>query len=135
MKIWIAGYIGSGKTSLAKTIGNVFSFDEIEMLLTKKGYQPKLLNNRQFKEVVAMEIRKLKEPIIEGIQCCDYYQKGDKVYFVKTNIFQSLKRCYQRDGKKKILRHLFDNFILFYRFKILYIKAFINKDLISDINT
>jgi nucleoside-triphosphatase THEP1 len=134
MKIWITGYIGSGKSTLVKKISNVFEFDNIEIILKEKGYNLKNMSNKDFKNIVSKELNSIKNTIIEGIQAPDYYKKGDKVYFVKTNFLKSIKRCYQRDGIKKLWSNLKDNIVLIFKLKILYIKTLLNKDLIKNIN-
>lgn len=133
MKIWITGYIGSGKSTISKQFDNVFEFDCIEIFLKEKGYNLKNITKRSFKSIVAKELAEMNNIIIEGIQCCDYYKKGDKIYFVKTSFIKSIKRSYKRDGLKKIVRHCFDNFILTFKLKVLYIKALLNNDIIFDI--
>lgn len=134
MKVWITGYIGSGKSTLTSKLKPVFEFDLIEIRLRDKGYNITELSRKKFNELVKSEVKLLDNIYIDGIQCCDYYSKGDKVYFVKCNIFKSTARAIKRDGKKKSLRNIFDNIVLFFRLKMLYLKAKMNKDVIKDLN-
>lgn len=133
MKVWITGYIGSGKSTLASKIGNVFEFDFIEKRLKDKGHKLSNLSNKEYKALVKEELMSLNNVVLEGIQCCDYYTKGDKVYFVKTNFFTSTNRALKRDGKKKSLRNIFDNLALFFKLKLLSFKVRKNKDLIKKV--
>ena len=133
MKVWITGYIGSGKSTLTSKLKPVFEFDLIEIRLRDKGYNITELSRKKFNELVKSEVKLLDNIYIDGIQCCDYYSKGDKVYFVKYNIFKSTARAIKRDGKKNSLRNIFDNIVLFFRLKMLYLKAKMNKDVIKDL--
>lgn len=134
MRVWITGYIGSGKSTLSSKLEQVFEFDFIEKRLKDKGFDVTNLSQKDFKLLVKNELKSLDNIYLDGIQCCDYYSKGDKVYFVKCNIFKSTLRANKRDGKKKVWSNIIDNFILFFRFKMLYLKAKFNKDVIKDIN-
>lgn len=133
MKVWITGYIGSGKSTIASKINGVFEFDFIEKRLKDKGHNLSALTNKEYKNLVKNELKTLDNLVLEGIQCCDYYTKGDKVFFVKTNFFASTSRACKRDGRKKCLRNFFDNATLFFRLKRLYLKARKNHDLIKNI--
>lgn len=97
MKIWITGYIGSGKSTIAAKLNNVMEFDYIEIFLKEKGYDLKKMSDNEFNTIIKKELNKMENCIIEGIQSCDYYTKGDKVYFVKTNFIRSMIRAYHRD--------------------------------------
>jgi len=130
--IWITGYAGSGKSYLSKNIKDAYEFDEIETLMTNEGYNLKNLNSETFKPLCRDFLNKTQIKILNGVQACDYYKKGDKVYFVKTNIFKSLYNCLHRgETKQKIKQDFKDNFILFFKLKKLYFKVKKNKDLIT----
>ena len=64
MKIWITGYIGSGKSTIAKQFDNVFEFDGIEILLRNKGYNLNSISSKNFKEMTQKELNNLNNIII-----------------------------------------------------------------------
>lgn len=134
MRVWITGYIGSGKSTLASKLEHVFEFDLIEKRLKDKGLNITNISKKEFKVLVKKELKLLDNVYIEGIQCCDYYSKGDKVYFVRSNFFKSTIRAIKRDGKRKIFSHIFDNIILIFRLKMLYLKAKKNGDVTKNLS-
>ena len=131
--IWITGYVGSGKSTISKTIKNCHEFDEIEYLMTKDGINLKKINTKTFQSLCKNYLQKTNVQIFNGIQATTYYKKEDKVYFVKTNIISSTIRSIKRDGIKSLTKNLKDNIILFFTLKILYLKSYINKDIIKNI--
>ncbi len=133
--IWITGYAGSGKSYLSKNIKECQEFDEIETIMTNEGYNLKGITKKEFKKYAKNFLNNTKIKALNGVQAYDYYKKGDKVFFIKTNLFNSLKNCMNRnETKRKIKQDFIDNFILFFKLKILYIKVLINKDLIKTID-
>lgn len=132
--IWITGYVGSGKSTISKKIKECYEFDEIETLMTKDGINLTNINSKDFKPICKEYLKNCNLKALNGIQAVDYYQKGDKVYFVKTNILTSTKRSIKRDGNKRKKSNIKDNILLFFKLKILYLKAFINHDIIKNIN-
>jgi deoxyadenosine/deoxycytidine kinase len=131
--IWITGYVGSGKSTISKNIENCYEFDEIEELMKKEEINLNNINNKTFKPLCKKFLKTTNIKILNGIQAVDYYQKGDKVYFVKTNFIKSTYRSFKRDNKDRHIRNLLDNIILFFKLKILYIKVIKNNDLIKNI--
>lgn len=129
--IWITGYVGSGKSTLSKTIPNVYEFDEIEDLMAKDNVNMDLVTSENFKTECKKYLKNTSVKAFNGIQAVDYYQKFDKVYFVKTSFIESLRRCSKRDSKKKLKEDIKDNIILFFRLKILYMKVLLRKELIK----
>jgi cytidylate kinase len=132
MKYWITGYVGSGKSTISKQFNNIFEFDLIEDILKEKGYELKSMSNREFRKIVKKELKEFNNIVIEGIQCCEYYKKGDKVYFVPTSFWESSKRSYKRDGKRRRFSNLADNIFLAFKLKKLYLKVLLNGDLIKN---
>ena len=130
--IWITGYVGSGKSTLSKYYNEVYEFDEIEDLMSKEINMSKV-NSDNFKEECKKFLKKKDIKVFNGIQAVDYYQKGDKVYFVNTSFLKSLKRCKKRDNKEKYKEDIKDNIKLFFKLKVLYLKALINKDIIKEL--
>lgn len=133
MRVWITGYIGSGKSTLSAKLENVFEFDLIEKRLKDKGLNISDISKKEFKVLVKDELKLLDNVFIEGIQCCDYYTKGDKIYFVRSNFLKSTTRAIKRDGKRKFFSNIFDNIVLFFRLKKLYFKAKMNGDIIKNL--
>ena len=131
--IWITGYVGSGKSTISKNIKDCYEFDEIEDLMIKDGINLSNINQKSFKPICKEYLKTTKVKILNGIQAVNYYQKGDKVYFIKTNFITSTKRSIKRDGKIRKNSNLKDNIKLFFKLKILYIKAYFNKDIIKNI--
>ncbi len=132
--IWITGYVGSGKSTISKNLKNVHEFDEIESLITNTGIKLTNIDKKTFTRICKVYLNNTDIKIFNGVQACDYYKKGDKVYFVKTNFLTSTMRSIKRDRKNKVLSNIIDNIKLFFKLKILYIKAYKNKDIIKDIN-
>lgn len=132
--IWITGYVGSGKSTISKNIKDAYEFDEIEDLMAKEIDMSKV-NSDNFKEECKKYLKNTNVKIFNGIQAVDYYQKGDKVYFVNTSFCKSLKRCKKRDSKEKYKEDIKDNIKLFFKLKTLYIKAWFNKDIIKKIES
>lgn len=131
--IWITGYIGSGKSTICKNIKNCYEFDEIETLMKNDGIDFTNIDKKKFKSICKKYLKTTTIKAFNGIQATDYYQKGDKIYFVKTNFLTSTKRSIKRDGNKNKSRNIIDNIKLFFKLKYLYIKAYLNKDLIKNI--
>jgi len=131
--IWITGYVGSGKSTIAKKHKNVFEFDNIEIMLKKEGYNLKVISDKDYNKLVKMYLDKSKINIIEGIQAYQYYKKGDKVYFVKPGFFKSLKQAKNRGDKSKLKMDIIDNIKLFFILKYFYLRVKINHDIIKEI--
>jgi hypothetical protein len=128
--VWITGYVGSGKSTISKNFLNVFEFDEIEELMLQDHVDMSKVTKDNFKCECKKYLKNTKVKIFNGIQAVDYYQKNDKVFFVKTSFLKSLIRCKKRDSKTKFKQDIKDNMILFFRLKILYLKALKNKSII-----
>lgn len=131
--IWITGYVGSGKSTISRSIKNCHEFDEIESLMIKDGINLNNVSSKNFKVKCKEYLKQTNVKIFNGIQATTYYKKGDKVYFVKTSFFSSTIRSIKRDGTKKLISNLKDNSLLFFKLKILYIKAYINKGIIKSV--
>lgn len=132
--IWITGYVGSGKSTISKNFINCHEFDEIEDLMIKDGINLKRINSKSFKPLCKKYLQKTNVQIFNGIQATTYYKKGDKVYFVKTNLITSTIRSTKRDSIKNLIKNLKDNITLFFTLKVLYLKCYLNKDIIKNID-
>lgn len=130
--IWITGYVGSGKSTISKNIPNVYEFDEIEDIMAKDNVNMDLITSDNFKEECKKYLQTTSVKAFNGIQAVDYYQKKDKVYFIKTSFIESLRRCKKRDSKKKYKEDIKDNIKLYFRLKILYLKALVSKGIIKN---
>lgn len=131
--IWITGYVGSGKSTISKNINNCYEFDEIETLMKNDGIDFTNIDKKKFKSICKEYLKTTKIKVMNGIQATDYYQKGDKIYFVKTNFITSTKRSIKRDGNINKSKNIIDNIKLFFKLKYLYIKVYLNKDLIKNV--
>lgn len=81
--IWITGYVGSGKSTIAKKYKNAFEFDNIEIMLKKEGHNLKSIFNKKYNELVKKYLSESKIDIIEGIQAYQYYKKKIKFTLLK----------------------------------------------------
>lgn len=108
-KIYIAGALGSGKTTyaarLSKTNGiTVFSLDDI--FWDNTGKIPKKRSDDLRKKLLNQVLKENKSWIIEGASFSDYIddaiKSADEVHIIKTNKWVRIYRMIKRYIKRKL---------------------------------